>query len=147
MGINAAAMAQQRTLAIIKPDVVEQRKQGVVIQRILDEGFRILSMRQVHLSKKDAEGFYAVHRERPFFDSLVEFMCRGPVVVLALERDDAVAHWRKVIGATNPADAEEGTIRKQFGASVGENAAHGSDSEENGKIECAFFFPGTELLG
>jgi nucleoside-diphosphate kinase len=140
-------MAIMRTLAIIKPDVVELKKQGVVLQRILDEGFTVLGMRQVHLSQAEAEGFYAVHRERPFFDSLVEFMCRGPVVVLALEREDAVAHWRKVIGATNPANAEEGTIRKMFGASVGENAAHGSDSAENGVIECAYFFPGSELLG
>ncbi len=139
-------MAAQRTLAIIKPDVVALRKQGVVLQRILDEGFKVLGMRQVQLSQKDAEGFYAVHRERPFFASLVEFMVSGPVVVLALERDNAVAHWRDVIGATNPADAAEGTIRKQFGASVGENAAHGSDSEENGRIECDYFFPGTELL-
>lgn len=140
-------MAIQRTLAIIKPDVVELKKQGVVLQRILDEGFSILGMRQVHLSQAEAEGFYAVHRERPFFASLVEFMCRGPVVVLALEREDAVAHWRNVIGATNPANADEGTIRKQFGASVGENAAHGSDSAENGAIECAYFFAGADLLG
>lgn len=140
-------MAIQRTLAIIKPDVVAQKKQGVVLQRILDEGFRVLGMRQVHLSQIEAEGFYAVHRERPFFASLVEFMISGPVVVLALERQEAVAHWRKVIGATNPKDAEEGTIRKMFGQSVGENAAHGSDSEENGQIECSYFFAGTDLLG
>lgn len=140
-------MAKQRTFAIIKPDVVEKRKQGLVVQRILDEGFQILGMRQVRLSTREAEGFYAIHRERPFFASLVEFMCRGPLIVLALEREDAVAHWRKVIGATNPADADEGTIRKQLGASVGENAAHGSDSEENGVIECSYFFPGTDLLG
>lgn len=139
-------MATQRTLAIIKPDVVALRKQGVVLQRILDEGFLVLGMRQIRLSRKEAEGFYAVHRERPFFESLVEFMMSGPVVALALEREDAVAHWRQVLGKTNPADADEGTIRKQFGASVGENAAHGSDSEENGQIECAYFFPGTELL-
>jgi nucleoside-diphosphate kinase len=140
-------MAIQRTLAIIKPDVVEHKKQGVVLQRILDEGFTVLGMRQVHLSQAEVEGFYAVHRERPFFASLCEFMCRGPVVVLALEREDAVAHWRKVIGATNPADAEAGTIRKLFGANVGENAAHGSDSAENGAIECSYFFAGTDLLG
>jgi nucleoside-diphosphate kinase len=139
-------MAVQRTLAIIKPDVVLQRKQGVVIQRILDEQFTILAMRQVQLSQKEAEGFYAVHRERPFFASLVEFMISGKVVILALERDDAVAHWRGVIGATNPAQAAEGTIRKQFGANVGENAVHGSDSEENGRLECDYFFPGTDLL-
>ncbi len=140
-------MATQRTLAIIKPDVVALKKQGVVLQRILDEGFHVLGMRQAHLSQAEAEGFYAVHRERPFFGSLVEFMCSGPVVVLALQRDEAVAHWRKVIGATNPAEAEEGTVRKLFGSSVGENAAHGSDSEENGQIECSYFFPGTDLLG
>jgi len=139
-------MAAQRTLAIIKPDVVLQRKQGVVVQRILDEQFTILAMRQVQLSQKEAEGFYAVHRARPFFASLVEFMISGKVVVLALERDDAVAHWRSVIGATNPAQAAEGTIRKQFGANVGENAVHGSDSEENGRLECDYFFPGTDLL-
>lgn len=139
-------MAIQRTLAIIKPDVVALRKQGIVLQRILDEGFVVLGMRQTSLSRKEAEGFYAVHRERPFFDSLVDFMISGPVVVLALEREDAVFHWREVLGKTNPADAAEGTIRQQFGASVGANAAHGSDSEENGRIECAFFFPGTALL-
>lgn len=139
-------MALQRTLAIVKPDVVLKRKQGEVIQRILDEGFTILAMRQVHLGQKEAEGFYAVHRARPFFASLVEFMASGPVVVLALERDDAVAHWRNVIGATNPAQAAVGTIRKQFGANVGENAVHGSDSEENGRVECDYFFPGTDLL-
>lgn len=139
-------MAVQRTLAIIKPDVVALRKQGAVVQRILDEGFQILAMRQLHLSQKEAEGFYAIHRDRPFFATLCEFMVSGPVVVLALERQDAVLKWREVIGATNPADAAEGTIRKQFGASVGENAAHGSDSEENGRIECDYFFPGTDLL-
>ena len=122
------------------------KKQGVVVQRILDEGFTILGMRQVWLSKKDVEGFYAVHKERPFFEELCTFMSRGPVVVLALEREDAVAHWRAVIGATNPESAEEGTIRKMFGKHVGENAAHGSDSSENGQIECSYFFSGVELL-
>jgi nucleoside-diphosphate kinase len=136
----------QRTLAIIKPDVVSLRKQGVVIQRILDEGFSILAMRQALLSRREAEGFYAVHRGKGFFDELCEFMTEGPVVVLALEREDAVAHWRTVIGKTNPQDAAEGTIRKMFGEHVGRNAAHGSDSEENGEIECSYFFPGTSLL-
>ncbi len=139
-------MAVQRTLAIIKPDVVENRAQGTVIQRILDEGFDILAMRQTRLSRREAEGFYAVHRERPFFDELCTFMSRGPVVVLALQREDAVAHWRKVIGATNPADAEPGTIRAELGKSVGENATHGSDSEENGLIECGYFFSGIEQV-
>ncbi len=136
----------QRTLAIIKPDVVQLKKQGVVIQRILDEGFKILAMRQTTLSRREAEGFYAVHRERPFFGELCDFMCEGPVVILALERADAVNHWRGVIGATNPAQAAEGTIRKQFGENVGRNAAHGSDSVENGLIECAYFFPGTDMV-
>ncbi len=139
-------MTVQRTLAIIKPDVVKMKKQGAVIQRILDEDFTILGMKQVWLSKKEAEGFYGVHRERPFFGELVEFMSRGPVVVLALLREDAVNHWRKVIGATNPSSAEPGTIRKEFGESVGENAVHGSDSEENGRGECAYFFSGTDLI-
>lgn len=135
----------ERTLAIIKPDVVKKREQGHIVQRILDEGFEILGMKQILLSRKEAEGFYAVHRERPFFAELCEFMTSGPVVVLALERTNAVQHWRDVIGATNPANAAEGTIRKRFGASVSENAAHGSDSVENGRIECAYFFPGFEL--
>lgn len=139
-------MATERTLAIIKPDVVKKRKQGAVLQRILDEGFTVLGMRQVQLSLTDAEGFYAVHRGRGFFDELCQFMSSGPVVVLSLERDDAVAHWRKVIGATDPAKAEAGTIRKEFGESVGVNAAHGSDSVENGLLESSYFFTGVDLL-
>ncbi len=139
-------MELQKTLAIIKPDVVEKRKQGVVLQRILDEGFEVLAMRQMQLSLKDAEGFYAVHKGKGFFDELCQFMSRGPVVVLALRRKDAVAHWRKVIGATNPANAEPGTIRKELGQSVGENAAHGSDSAENGVIECGYFFAGVDQI-
>lgn len=146
MSINAAAMPTQRTLAIIKPDVVALKKQGVVLQRVLDEGFQVLGMKQIRLTRGEAEGFYAVHAGKPFFGGLCDFMISGPVVVLALERDDAVAHWRKVIGATNPADAAEGTIRQQFGEALSRNAAHGSDSEENGQIECSYFFPGTELL-
>ncbi len=139
-------MAVQKTLAIIKPDVVEKGKQGIVLQRILDEGFEVLAMRQTRLTVAEAEGFYAVHRGRPFFDELCSFMSRGPVVVLALRREDAVAHWRKVIGATNPAQAEPGTIRKELGTSVGENAAHGSDSPENGVLECSYFFAGVEQI-
>ncbi len=137
-------MSVQRTLAIIKPDVVEKRQQGVVLQRILDEGFRVLAMRQARLSREAAEGFYAVHRGKPFFDELCAFMSRGPVVLLALEREDAVARWRAVIGATNPANAEPGTIRKELGSSLGENAVHGSDSEENGALECDYFFAGVD---
>jgi len=139
-------MAVQRTLCIIKPDAVEKRKQGAILQRLLDEGFNALAMRQLQLGRKQAEGFYAVHRERPFFGELVEFMTRGPVVVVALERDNAVQHYRDVIGATDPAKAAEGTIRKLYGTNVGENAVHGSDSEDNGRIECAYFFAGQELL-
>src|SRR5262245_3427569 len=130
-------MALERTLCIIKPDAVEKRKQGAILQRILEEGFKVLAMRQAQLSRREAEGFYAVHRERSFFEELCTFMTRSPVVVIALERDNAVQHWRTVIGATDPAKAAEGTIRKLFGANVGENAVHGSDSAENGRIETA----------
>ncbi len=139
-------MAKERTLCIVKPDAVERRAQGAILQRLLDEGFRIVAMKQTRLTRAMAEGFYAVHRERPFFDELCTFMTRGPVVVAALERDSAVQHYRNVIGATDPAKAAEGTVRKQFGTNVGENAVHGSDSVENGRIECAYFFAGYELL-
>lgn len=139
-------MATQRTLCIIKPDAVEKRKQGAILQRLLDEGFSVLGMRQTHLTLKQAEGFYAVHKERPFFRELVTFMTRGPVVIVALERENAVQHYRDVIGATDPAKAADGTIRKLYGSNVGENAVHGSDSEENGRIECGYFFAGHELL-
>lgn len=139
-------MAVQRTLCIIKPDAVEKRKQGEIIQRLLDEGFRILGMRQLRLSQAQAEGFYAVHRERSFFGELVSFMTRGPVVVIALEAENAVQRYRDVIGATDPAKAAAGTIRKLYGKDVGENAVHGSDSEENGRIECGYFFAGNELI-
>ena len=139
-------MATQLTLGIIKPDAMERRKQGEILQRALDEGFTVVAMRQAHLSRQQAEGFYAVHREKPFFAELCAFMTRGPVVVMALQREDAVAHWRKVIGATNPANADDGTVRKLYGTSVTENATHGSDSEENGRLECGYFFPGHDLL-
>ena len=139
-------MAIERTLCIIKPDAVEKKVSGAIVQRLLDEGFRILAMKQIRLSRGVAEGFYAVHRARPFFDELCTFMTRGPVVVVALERDNAVQHYRTVIGATDPAKAAEGTVRKLYGANVGENAVHGSDSVENGLIECGYFFSGSELL-
>ncbi len=139
-------MARQLTLCIIKPDAVEKRLQGKILSRVLEEGFDVLGLKQTRLSRAEAEGFYAVHRGRPFFDSLCQFMTRGPIVVAALQRDDAVNHWRTVIGATDPAKAAPGTIRKTFGGSLGENAVHGSDSEENGRIECGYFFPGYELL-
>jgi nucleoside-diphosphate kinase len=139
-------MSIQLTLAIIKPDAMESRRQGEILQRVLAEGFDVVAMRQVHLTRRQAEGFYAIHREKPFFEELCRFMTRGPVVVMALQRDDAVAHWRRVIGSTNPANADEGTIRKRFGISVTENATHGSDSEENGRLECGYFFPRQDLL-
>jgi nucleoside-diphosphate kinase len=136
---------KERTLAIIKPDVVRARKQGAVVQRILDEDFAVLGMKQIHMSRKDAEGFYAVHKDRPFFGTLCDFMSSGPAIVLALEREDAVLHWRQVIGATNPANAAPSTIRAQYGTSVEFNAAHGSDSTENGRLECNYFFAELEL--
>lgn len=139
-------MAIQRTLSIVKPDAVERGKQGAIAQRLLDEGFRIVAMRQLTLSEAQAKGFYAVHRERPFFAELVSFMSRGPIVVMALERENAVSHYREVIGATNPEAAAEGTIRKLYGSNLTENAVHGSDSPENGQLECAYFFAGLELL-
>ena len=139
-------MAVQRTLCIIKPDAVEKRVQGHVLQRLLDEGFEVVALRQVHLTRPQAEGFYAVHRERGFFDELCTFMTRGPVVVIALERENAVQHYRDVIGATDPAKAAAGTIRKLYGSNVGENAVHGSDSEANGLAETGYFFAGHELL-
>ncbi|HVJ20199.1 MAG TPA: nucleoside-diphosphate kinase [Polyangiaceae bacterium] len=139
-------MSKQRTLCIIKPDAVEKRKAGAIIQRLLDEGFDILGLRQTLLSRHQAEGFYAIHRERPFFGELVQFMTRSPVVLIALERDDAVQHLRNVIGATDPAKAAENTVRKLFGANIGENAVHGSDSVDNGRIECSYYFPGVDLI-
>jgi nucleoside-diphosphate kinase len=139
-------MAIERTLCIIKPDAVEKRKQGAIVQRLLDEGFAVLNLKQVRLTRAQAEGFYAVHKGKGFFDELCTFMTRGPVVVAALERENAVQHYRDVIGATDPAKAEAGTVRKLYGSNVGENAVHGSDSVENGRIECAYFFAGNELL-
>ncbi len=131
----------ERTLAIIKPDAVAAGHAGKIIDRIISEGFAVRAMKLVQLTKREAEGFYAVHAERPFFGELTEFMSSAPCIPLVLERADAVAKWREVIGATNPADAAEGTIRKQFATSMGENAVHGSDSPENGMIESSYFFP------
>lgn len=135
----------QRTLAIIKPDAVANGHSGKIIDRIIAEGFRIRGFKLITLSLKQAEGFYAVHRERPFFGELTEFMSSGPCVPLVLEHEDAVGHWRNVIGSTNPAEAAPGTLRAQFATSLGENAVHGSDSEENGRIESAYFFAESEL--
>ena len=136
----------ERTLAIIKPDAVSRRVAGKIMTRIEDAGFQIRAMRRIHLSKGEAEGFYAVHKERPFYTSLVEYMTSGPVFVAALERDNAVAHLRKVMGATDPAKADAGTIRKDFGESIEQNAIHGSDSDDNARIEIAFFFSESELM-
>ena len=135
-----------RTFAIIKPDAVRNGDTGKVYDRILSAGFNILSAKLIKLSLAQAEGFYSVHIERPFFGELTEFMSSGKCMVLALEKDNAVATWRKTIGATNPADAEEGTIRKDFATNVGENAVHGSDSDENAEIEISYFFTGSELV-
>ena len=134
-------MAVERTLSIIKPDAVEQNNIGNILAMIQGAGLRIIGMRMLRLSRVEAEGFYEVHKDRPFFGELVEFMTRGPVVASALEGDDAVARYRTLMGATNPAEADEGTIRKAHGTDIGENACHGSDSVENGKIEVAYFFP------
>ena len=131
---------ETRTLAIIKPDAVASGHTGKIIGRITNEGFTILGSKQIKMSLSQAEGFYKIHREKPFFEELTNFMSSGSCVVLALERESAVNHWREVIGATNPAEAEDGTIRKLFAKSVGENAVHGSDSDENGKIEISYFF-------
>ena len=138
-------MAKERTLCIIKPDAVANKKQGAILQQILDAGFELLALRQVHLSRPMAEAFYAVHRERPFFGELVEFMTSGPVVVAALSADNAVSRYRALIGATDPSKAEPGTVRALYGSGIEKNAVHGSDSVENGRIETAFFFPGFEL--
>ena len=133
------------TFAIIKPDAVKSRYTGRIIQRIEDEGFQIRAMRMRHLTTAEAEGFYAVHRERPFFASLTAFMSSGPCVVLALEAPDAIKKWRTLMGATDPAKAEEGSLRKEFGASIENNATHGSDAPETAAFELGYFFPGIEL--
>lgn len=135
-------MTKQRTLSIIKPDAVEKGYTGKIIDHLIREGFQIHAMQQIHLTTTQAEGFYAVHSERGFFRELVTFMTRSPVVVLVLEADNAIQKYRDVIGATDPAQAAEGTIRKLYGASKGENAMHGSDSPENAATEISYFFPG-----
>jgi nucleoside-diphosphate kinase len=133
------------TFAIIKPDAVRARVAGQIIQRIESEGFQIRAMRLVSLSKREAEGFYAVHRERPFFSSLTTFMSSGPAIVLALEAPDAIKKWRTLMGATDPAKADAGTLRKQFGSSIENNATHGSDAPETAAFELGYFFPGVEF--
>lgn len=134
------------TFGIIKPDAVRAGKQGAILQRILDSDFKVRGMKLIHQSISQAEGFYAVHAERPFFGELTKFMSSGACVVLALEKEGAVKAWRDLMGATNPAEAAEGTLRKDFATSIGENAVHGSDSEENAALEIAYFFSKLELV-
>jgi nucleoside-diphosphate kinase len=136
----------ERTLAIIKPDAVDRHLAGKIIQRIEDNGFQIRAMRRVQLSKKEAEGFYAVHRERPFFKSLTDFMSSGPAVVMVLEAPDAIRKWRTLMGATDPAKADAGTLRREFAQSIERNATHGSDAPETAAFEIGYLFAGIELI-
>ncbi|MDF1563541.1 MAG: nucleoside-diphosphate kinase [Deltaproteobacteria bacterium] len=138
-------MATERTLAIIKPDGVEKKVVGKIIDRILEEGLTPVAMRMQHLSKREAEGFYAVHKERPFFADLVTFMTRGPVVLMILEGEDAIARWRGIMGATNPENADEGTLRKLYASNIEENTVHGSDAVETAAFETGWFFRGLEV--
>jgi nucleoside-diphosphate kinase len=137
--------ALQRTLSIIKPDAVGRGAAGDIISTLLENQFRIIGMRMLHINKPQAEGFYAVHVHRPFFESLTNFMSSGPVIVMALEKEDAIADYRKLMGATDPAKAEEGTIRKKWATSIEQNAVHGSDAEDTARFELSYFFAGYEL--
>jgi nucleoside-diphosphate kinase len=139
-------MAIERTLSIIKPDGVEKNVVGNILNRFESAGLRIVVLKMVYLSKKEAEGFYAVHKDRPFFEELTTFMSRGPVVISVLEGDDAINKNRTIMGATNPAEADEGTIRKDFAKDVSENSVHGSDGPDTAKVEIAYFFAETELV-
>ena len=138
-------MAIQRTLSMIKPDAVAAGHTGAIIAAMQENGLNPVAMRMMHLSEKEAGGFYAVHRDRPFYGELVEFMSSGPIVAMVLEGEDAIANYRKLMGATNPADAAEGTLRARFAKSIGENAVHGSDASETAAFEIAYFFRGVEL--
>jgi nucleoside-diphosphate kinase len=138
-------MTTEKTFAIIKPDAVAKGYTGQILTRIQEAGFAVRGMRLTHLSKREAEGFYAVHRARPFFDSLTDFMSSGPCVVLCLEAEDAIRKWRTLMGATDPAKAEAGTLRKEYGASIENNATHGSDAAETAAFEIGYFFRGMEL--
>lgn len=137
-------MATNRTFTMLKPDSVEKRNIGSILEKITASGFRIVALKLTQMTKADAEAFYEVHKERPFYGELVEYMTRGPIVAAILEKDNAVEDFRTLIGATNPAEAAEGTIRKLYAASIGENAVHGSDSDENAAIESVFHFSGRE---
>ena len=136
----------ERTFAIIKPDAFAAGHAGKILARIYSEGFKVVGLKKLYLSKVEAEGFYAVHKERPFFCELTDFMSSGPCLVMALEADNAILKWRELMGATNPAEAAEGTLRKEFGTSIGENATHGSDAPETAAFELGYFFNGLELL-
>jgi nucleoside-diphosphate kinase len=141
------AKTLQRTLAIIKPDAVKKNAEGEIISMILNAGFRIIGMKMLSITKDQAEGFYAVHANKPFFQSLTNFMSEGPIVVMALEKEgDAIADWRKLMGATNPANAEQGTIRKRFAESIERNSVHGSDAEDTARFELSYWFAGYELV-
>ena len=135
-----------KTFAIIKPDAIKNNKTGLIYNHILENGFKVLSAKLIKMTKAQAEGFYAVHAERPFFSELTDFMSSGQCMVLALEKDNAVSEWRDTIGATNPEEAEKGTIRQLYATNIGENAVHGSDSNENAEKEIAFFFTNCELI-
>jgi len=139
-------MSVERTFSIIKPDAVAAGQTGAILAMLQQAGFKILGLRMTRLSQAQAEGFYAVHKERPFFSGLVKFMTEGPIVVMALEREDAVKKLREVMGATNPANAAEGTVRKRFAANIERNCIHGSDAPETAAQELAYFFTGSELL-
>ena len=140
-------MALQRTFSIIKPDATKRNLTGKIIAKFEEAGLRVVASKRIHMTREQAEGFYAVHKERPFFGELVDFMISEPVVVQVLEGEDAIAKNREVMGATNPADAAEGTIRKEFALSIGENSVHGSDAPETAAEEIAYFFSGLELVG
>jgi nucleoside-diphosphate kinase len=136
----------ERTLAIIKPDAVQKKCAGRILARIEEEGFDVVALRMVRLTRGEAEGFYAVHRDKPFFESLTAFMSEGPAIVAVLERDDAIKHWRQTMGATNPENADEGTIRKLFATNIERNAVHGSDAPETAADEIGYFFGSIQLL-
>ena len=139
-------MKKEITLAIIKPNATEKKATGKIIDMILEAGFEIKAMKMLHLTKKEAEGFYEVHKDKPFFNDLTDFMSSGPIVVMALEKENAVEDYRKLIGATNPVEAAEGTVRKLFGENIERNAVHGSDSPENGIKEVGYFFSNLEFV-
>ncbi|MCA1742763.1 MAG: nucleoside-diphosphate kinase [Desulfovibrionales bacterium] len=137
----------ERTFSIIKPDATQRNLQGAILKMIQDTGLKVVAMKMIHLSKSQAEGFYAVHKEKPFFNSLTDFMCSGPVVVSVLEGENAISKYREVMGATNPANADEGTIRKAFALDIEKNSVHGSDAPETAAAEIAYFFNQLEIVG